>query len=241
MAKVAVIGSRITRDLWPPKDRDAANLIHISQTSLPSLLSPPPADLADAPGPADIVSRDAYAACEGDLRKTSLTKLMAFRPSHIVLDLFDERFDLMAVGGCIVTRSRGLEQSGYLERPPLSGARRVPRLSVTCDRLWNDAAREFAELVASTPLSVAALVLHVSRWPAGVDAEALDPGAHNTVLAGYEAQLCALFPDMKVVNPPDSLRVAAPGRTADGELFRFAPAYEAEARRQFAELGLPTA
>ena len=39
MSKVAIIGSCITRDLWPIRGDGNENLVYISRTSLPSLFS----------------------------------------------------------------------------------------------------------------------------------------------------------------------------------------------------------
>ena len=40
MPKVAIIGSCITRDLWPIRG-ETAELLYVSRTSLPSLMAPP--------------------------------------------------------------------------------------------------------------------------------------------------------------------------------------------------------
>jgi hypothetical protein len=246
MAKVAVIGGDITRDLWPAHRRRPADFLHISRTTLPSLLSAAPAGVATSGPRPRALTLDQQDAVVADIRKTSLGDLVAFRPTHLILDLVDERFDLLVVDGAVVTRSAELVASGYLERAPLSSARRVPRLSAACDRLWREAAREFAELVAATPLATATLILHVFRWAnqdrtlrgdiarfEGVE----DAEAHNALVAGYEAELAARFPALRVVNAP-AARIADRARLGDLGPLQCGPAYSGEIRRQLGELGI---
>src|SRR3569833_1293766 len=86
-----------------------------------------------------------------DLRKTALAELVAFRPTHVIFDFIDERYDLLSVAGTLAVKSWELAVSGYLGQPACEGARLVPRLSAACERLWLEAAAEFAAFVRATP------------------------------------------------------------------------------------------
>ncbi len=222
MARVAIIGSCITRDLWPIL---GADLLYISRTSLASLFSAPWRSVEVADDPPNGLNRAPHMAVVADLKKTALAALVAHRPSHIIFDFIDERFDLLATGGQVATHSWELEVSGYLAQPELAAARAIPRLSNPCDLMWKNSLAELAAFLSATPLREAELVLHEAQWAATyLDAGGLEvsfddtweqmPGVrvlragHNRLLSGYQTRFLQQFPRAQ--------RVAAPGhRLAD--------------------------
>jgi hypothetical protein len=178
---------------------------------------------------------------------------VAFRPTHLIFDFIDERFDLLSIGGTRVTDSWELEASGYRKQAALRGARVIPRLSPACDRLWLEAAGELAAFVRATPLAEARLVLHSARWaerrrtasgrlaPVSnveiLPGHPADIGRHNALLARYEAAFTDLMPAMAQVEAPDH-RVADEAHPWGLSPFHYAPAYYAEIWRQLEALGL---
>ena len=255
MSRTAIIGSCITRDLWPVRGDAVADLLFISRTSIPSLLAAPlqgvvPAD--QAPGE---LGPHQHRALVEDLRKTALARLVAFRPTHLIFDFIDERFDLLAAGGTLVTHSWELEASGYLAQPPFDRARAIPRLSDACESLWRDAATELAALIRATPLRDAKLVLHAARWAqASEDAsgrqapltyaepwrrtpQPLPIGEHNALLARYEAHLLDVMPPMAVVEAP-AHRLADPGHRWGLSPFHYVAPYYEEIWRGLEALGV---
>ena len=48
---------------------------------------------------------------------------VAYRPTHIILDFIDERYDLLQAGDALITHSWDLQESGYLAQPWAAGAR----------------------------------------------------------------------------------------------------------------------
>ena len=168
MSRVAIVGSCISRDLWrfrgDPDTHAAAELLYVSRTSLPSLFATPPAGFRPAAKPPGGLKAQPHRALVADLSKTALAALVAFRPTHLIFDFIDERFDVLSAGAALVTDSWELEASGYRRQPALRGARTIPRLSAACERLWLDAAGEMAALVRATPLAQAQLILHSARW-----------------------------------------------------------------------------
>lgn len=261
MSRVAIVGSCITRDLWrfrgetvaDPGSEQLPEMLYVSRTSLPSLFATPVTGFRPAARPPGGLRPQPHRALVADLAKTALASLVAFRPTHLIFDFIDERFDLLSVKGTLVTDSWELEASGYRKQPALRGARPIPRLSAACDRLWLEAAAELAALVRATPLAEARLILHSARWAerrrtadgreapvTGVEilpGHTADLGRHNDLLARYEAAFTELMPAMGCV--------AAPGhRLADDthkwglSPFHYVPAYYAEIWRQLDGLGL---
>ena len=246
MSRVAIVGSCISRDVWRFRGEagsDApADLLYISRTSLPSLFATPLAGFRAAARPPGGLRPQPHRALVADLRKTALASLVAFRPTHLIIDFIDERFDLLSVGGTLVTDSWELEASGYRAQRALKAARPIPRLSAPCERLWLEAAGEFAALVRATPLAGATLILHGARWAPLADVEILpgvsaDIGANNALLARYEAAFTALMPPMARVEAPD-LRVADQAHQWGPSPFHYGRDYYAEIWRQFARLGV---
>lgn len=256
MPRVAIIGSCITRDLWPIRGDGAEGLLYVSRTSLPSLLSEPLQGFQPAKEPPGPLKGYPHKALVEDLTKTALARLVAFRPTHLIFDLIDERFDLLWVERSIITHSWELEASGYLAQEPLRGARSIPRLSPACTRLWTEAAGELAALVRATPLREAQLVLHVSRWASEVrgpdgrlrpltdvaimEGRPAEIGEHNALLAVYEDILTRVMPPMARLDAA-GLRVADAEHRWGLSPFHFIPEYYAEIWRQLAALGVSSA
>jgi hypothetical protein len=231
-------------------------MLYVSRTSLPGLFATPVAGFRPAARPPGGLRPQPHRALVADLSKTALAELVAFRPTHLIFDFIDERFDLLSVGASLVADSWELEASGYRKQPAFRGARTIPRLSAACERLWLEAAAEFAAFVRATPLAEAKLILHSARWAeqrrtdggrkvrvTGVEilpGKTADVAAHNDLLARYEAAFTEVMPPMA--------RVAAPAeRIADDEHlwglspFHYVPAYYAEIWRQLDALGLQDA
>jgi hypothetical protein len=257
MSRVAIVGSCISRDLWrfhgAAETQPTAELLYVSRTSLPSLFATPIDGFRAAAKPPGGLKAQPHRALVADLCKTALADLAAFRPTHLIFDFIDERFDLLSVSGSLATDSWELEASGYRQQAALRGARTIPRLSAACERLWLDAAAELAAFVRATPLREAKLILHSARWAerrrtaqgreariAGVEilpGQTGDLGRHNALLARYEAAFIELMPAMARVEAPGE-RVADDAHLWGESPFHYVPAYYAEIWRQLAPLGV---
>lgn len=252
MSRTAIIGSCITRDLWPIRG-DPDGLLYVSRTSLPSLFSKPIRGFRPSARPPGELKRHQHRALTADLQKTALAALVAFRPTHLIFDFIDERFDLLSVDGAIATHSWELEASGYLAQPAFRSARCIPRLSAACDRLWAGAAAEFAAFVRATPLKDARLILHSARWASSrrdrkgreralptvevLPGRATDLGAHNRLLESYEAEFRALMPAMAEAAAPDD-RIADDAHQWGLSPFHYVPGYYEAIWRQLEGLGV---
>jgi hypothetical protein len=225
MARVAVVGSCITRDLWAVTGESVENLLYVSRTSLPSLFSRPVRGFEPSSEPPNGLKRHQHRALVDDLTKQALSTLVAWRPTHLIFDFIDERFDLLAAAGTLATHSWELEVSGYLAQPALARATSVPRLSRACDSLWMDALGELAAYLEATPLREAVTILHQARWAdRWRDAEGAlhafrdvelwtgrtaDVGEHNALLERYQAAFRQALPNALQVSAPDPLADAS--------------------------------
>lgn len=222
MSRVAIIGSCITRDLWSITGEDADGLYYISRTSLPSLFARPVNSFEPSPEPPNGLKRHQHRALVDDLTKRALRDLVTFRPTHLIFDFIDERFDLLAAaGGALATHSWELEVSGYLAQPALRHVGRIPRLSDACETLWMEALTELTALLQATPLREAVLILHRSRWAdrwrdadgavhpfEGVaiwDGYPADIGEHNALLERYRRAFIQALPHAVEVSGEDLL------------------------------------
>jgi hypothetical protein len=257
MSRVAIVGSCISRDLWrfrgEAETQASTELLYVSRTSLPSLFATPLPGFRPAARPPEGLKPQPHRALVADLSKTALAALVAFRPTHLIFDFIDERFDLLSVGGTLAAESWELETSGYRKQPAFRGARVVPRLSPACERLWLDGAAQMAALVRATPLAQAQLILHSARWAdrrrtaqgrtAALGAAETLPGrpgdiaAHNALLARYEAAFVELMPPMAQVEAPD-LRLADDSHLWGVSPFHYVPDYYAAIWDQLAPLGV---
>jgi len=252
MSRVAIVGSCISRDVWRFQGATVSDLLYISRTSLPSLFAAPVAGFRPASQPPKGLKPQPHRALVADLTKSALGSLVAFRPTHVIFDFIDERFDLLSVGGAIATHSWELAASGYLKRPALKEARAIPRLSAACERLWLDGAAEMAAFVRATPLAGAQLILHGAQWAdrrltgagrtAALEGAEILPrvaaniAAHNELLARYEAAFEALMPPMAKISAP-AHRLADERHEWGLSPFHYVADYYREIWRQLEALG----
>jgi hypothetical protein len=243
MSRVAIIGSCITRDLWPILGEEPDDLLYVSRTSLPSLVSQAVPGFLPDPDPHPVLTRAQHRWVASDLTKQGLETLVAHQPTHIIFDFVDERFDLLAVGDALATHSFELEISGYLDWPMFAHARPAPRLSAGVERLWLEAAGEIAELIAATPLRDATILLHETQWATAYrDAagqprpfedvriwgdRAADVAAHNALLARYQAAFKEKLPQAVPVSAPE-FQTGDAGHRWGLSPFHYVPEYYAE-------------
>lgn len=259
MARIAIVGSCITRDLWPLREAAPRDLLYVSRTSLVSLLSPAAAGYQSQPDPPEGLTRYQHMAVEADLRKTGLSQLIAHRPTHLIFDFIDERFDLLRLpSGAVITHSWELESGGYLGRPALAGPQPIPRLSAGAERLWRQAVVEMAELLRLTVLREAKIILHSAQWAARQAAPDRSPiplqghphiwegrpadlSAHNQMLARYEAHFLATIPQAEVIRARPEHLLADPDHRWGLSPFHYVPAYYDDISRALADLGVEDA
>lgn len=223
---MAVVGSCITRDLWPiVGEAPPQDLLYISRTSLASLFAPPLKGVEIAEEPPGELAAFPHRAMVADLGKTALAALVAHRPTHIIFDFIDERLDLLAVGETVVTHSWELDVSGYLAQDAFASAGTIRRASAGCELLWRQGLAELSAFIAATPLAQTELILHRARWAeryldeAGALA-AFEPEVEiftgksariadqNAMLERYQAAFAEALPQARQVAPAPELILA---------------------------------
>ena len=156
---VAIFGSCVTRDLFEdPLLR--GNLGHYTARSSVISVVAPPIDIdEDRVALSSAWQRKCVLA---DLRKTFFTTVADSDAKWLVVDLIDERFDLLRGAGTFVTRSSAFRAAGLDDHRPFEG---VPasRISLNGRRLFEAAAIRFAELVNRT-IPAERVVLHRALW-----------------------------------------------------------------------------
>ena len=190
-----------------------------------------------------------------DLGKTALAELAAHRPTHLVFDFIDERFDLLAQDGAIVTHSWELDRLGLIGGPGLEDARAIPRLSDEADALWRDALARIAALLETPPFAEAEVILHHAQWAAGYrdrEGEAASFGdelsiwdgrpaslsAHNALLRRYRDLFVAAIPRARIIQASDSAQQADEGHVWGLSPFHYVTDYYSDVWRQLQALGV---
>lgn len=255
MPRVAVIGSCITRDVWPiVGEAPPQDLLYISRTSLASLLAPPINGVVVDQAPPAGLGPSTYRAMVADLRKTALAQLVAHRPTHLIFDFIDERFDLLAVQNTLVTHSWELEVSGYRRQAAFSDAHAVARTSQACDLLWRQALRQLADILEMTPLAEARIILHETRWASHYLDEAGERRAfgdieifgskraaiadYNAILDQHQAAFAAALPRARRVAAPSDLQLADMRHRWGLSPFHYVEDYYGDVWRQLQALGV---
>ncbi len=254
MPRIAILGSCITRDLWPVDGAASESLLYISRTSLPSLFAPPVSGFLARAEPPPPLGRHQHRAVVDDLSKRALAALIAHRPTHLIVDFIDERFDLLAIGGALATHSWELEVSGYLAQPALSRAQPISRLSEPCERLWRQGLAEFTAFVQATRLAEATIILHEAQWAThwtdsvgspqlfGDNVEIwtgrpADVAQHNALLRSYQTAFREALPAAKSVAPTGA-RLADPGHRWGLSPFHYTAEYYDDIWGQLKALGV---
>ena len=226
--KLAVWGSCVTRDVLEVGEH-SFELEYFARTSLVSQASmpaPPPVPLPAGAGFGERMVRE-------DLTKEVVADLVVSQPDILVLDLIDERFDVVRVQDSWYTMSDyygrlGLEPALRAAATATSAYRTPQRL-----RLFAAAASLLApELVSALPRT--RIVLHQAWYTA----RSADPAlpfyatatqhaqSSNDALSSWYSSLRSAFGRrLHVVEPPRALLVGDPAHRWGLAHYHYAPAY----------------
>lgn len=224
--RIAIIGSCVTRDVWHAAGRIAyarKQLLYVARTSFASLFAKPFTEFALPEPPPPGLSGWELRMIGDDLRKTALQKLADYRPTHLILELVDERFDLLRLRNVVVTHSWDLQQAGLADGP-LRNFRRIPRLSEEASALWASGVDQLAAFLRER-LPETRVIFHDVRWATDyVDllgqTRAFEPALtlwqgvagdiaqHNELLGHYSAYLRAAVPTAFHVRAPQAVTIA---------------------------------
>lgn len=156
---VAIFGSCVSRDLF--EDRRLRPLLgHYGARS--SVISAVAAPVPIAPERVAVPSEWQRRQVLADFGKTFFSSLEYQRPDWLVIDLIDERFDILCTSGSFVTRSSAFQAAGLDDATDL-GLQPIRRMSPDGRRLFADAAPTFARRVLEL-VPRERIVVHRAQW-----------------------------------------------------------------------------
>lgn len=244
LPRIALLGSCVTRDAWMlPELVPSQPAIFIGRASLASLSMPegavnPLASLARTlPLPGTFEAR----CLRANLEKTAISQMSEARPELLVLDLIDERFDLIAYGDAVFNESpEWIGIRGHLASSAGVG-RRIPRLSDEAWTLWRDGLDRLRAAFDSGVLAPSRLILHACLWAGHtledgvpqalpdrceiIEGRVTSRALHCDLLCRMYDAVLARFPEAAVIDPPARLRIADPSHRWGAAPFHFIPDY----------------
>jgi hypothetical protein len=156
---VAIFGSCVTRDLFEDPALRKVLGSYAARSSVISAVAPPlPIDEERVTLPSAWQRRCVLA----DFHKTFLTSLHEERPEWLVIDLIDERFDLLRTPETCVTHSSALSAAG-IDTAAEFEFEHLRRMSTVACSLFEQAADQFAERVMEV-IPAERVVLHRALW-----------------------------------------------------------------------------
>jgi hypothetical protein len=155
--RLGIFGSCVTRDLFEDPGLRPALARYASRSSLISAVAAP---VALAPESVRLDSAFQRRCVVEDFRKSFLAELAGDRLDWLVVDLIDERFDVLRTPGSFVTRSSAYSSAGLEAEHDFD---RVRRLTGEAAALIETAARTFAERVTAV-LPADRVIVHRARW-----------------------------------------------------------------------------
>jgi hypothetical protein len=157
--RIAIFGSCVTRDLFEDGALRPALAHYASRSSVISVVADP------VPlGEEEVVLDSAYQrrAVLADFNKTFFPDLAALRPDWVVLDLVDERFNVLRTNGSFVTESSAFASAGLGTSERFS-FKPVPRLTGEADELFGEAAKHFVNRLTEI-VAPERVILHRGMW-----------------------------------------------------------------------------
>lgn len=200
MKSIFIYGSCVTRDIFRVLNINA-DFCFYSRSSLISLMSEP---LYINPDNVQLTSEFQKRTVIEDFQKTFFANFNSKHPDVLIIDLIDERFDLVKYGKSYITRSLYFVNSKVEELYPFEY---VKRFQEHTHSLWEDACKKFINQL-TLHLPEEKIVLHEAYWAT----EYFDNGEpkslpkneyiklNNSILKRYYSFMKSLLPGMKVVS-----------------------------------------
>jgi hypothetical protein len=156
---IAIFGSCVSRDLFEDARLRPSLSVYGARSSVISAVSP----VVAIDGERVVLSSAWQRRCVlADFHKTFFASLADARPDWLVIDLIDERFNLLRCDGSFVTHSSAFEACGLADAPDLELVP-VRRMSADGNRLFEHAAEQFAARVVRV-LPAERVILHRALW-----------------------------------------------------------------------------
>ena len=231
--RLGIFGSCVTRDLFEDPVLRSSLARYTSRSSLISVVAEPVALDAQRVRLDSAFQRRCVLE---DFDKRFFSELERERLDWLVVDLIDERFDVLRTPSSYVTCSSAYQGAG-LEQD--DGFERIRRLTGEAAALLEDAAAMFAERVTGV-LAAERVIVHRARWLTrfrdgravhAFPADRIDFAEHhNTALDhGYDALERHLGGRAAVISLDDGRFVADAGHRWALEPYHYEPDYNAAA------------
>lgn len=234
--RVAIFGSCVTRDLFEDEKLRPALVHYASRTSVISTVADP------VPlGEDEVVLDSPYQkrAVLADFNKTFFTDLGDLAPDWVVIDLVDERFNVLRTGDSFVTESSAFS-SAELGAATRFAFAPVLRLTDEAEELFDVAATTFVQRLTEI-VPAERVILHRALWltrfrSADVVDEFPEPRLsfarrHNEALdREYDMLADRLGPTAPVMGPDPERHLADEGHKWGLDPFHYEDAYNDAAK-----------
>lgn len=231
---IAIFGSCVTRDLFEDPALRPRLGQYTSRSSLISVVAKPvPID----PEAVRIPSAFQRRCVLEDFGKSFWTQVAEVRPEWLLVDLIDERFEVVATGGSCVTRSSAYVGAG-LDDTVGAGHRALRRLTPEAEELLDVAVATFAARLAEV-IAPDRVIVHRAGWldryrdgervVAFPDDRAAFAHRHNRALDRAYDRLEAVLGGPPTLTLDRSRYTADAAHRWDLEPYHYEPAYNAEA------------
>lgn len=238
--RVGILGSCVTRDAFPFVNEVDIDF-YIARSSLASIYAP----VWDARTSDENLLVDGKGAFENrmlrhDLSKSSAGIIRNAMETPLVLDFIDERFDLFAAEGSVITRSNLLMLTAYGKS--LSGPRLLRRNTEEAKSLWRIAALSFLDDLKGRPL-----IVHRALWAESFrnddtgeihrfgEAEQRLVVQHNNLLTFYYDFLVENYSNVVVIDPTPDLVWSNFAHRWGRDFFHFSEDYYRDIARKISE------
>jgi hypothetical protein len=155
--RIGIFGSCVTRDLFEDPSLRPRLAQYTARSSVISVVAQP------VPLDPDLVKLDSpfqKRCVVDDFGKTFFAELERNRPDWLVVDLIDERFEVLWLGASCVTRSSAFVGAGLDELLPGDA---TPRLTPEADALLVEALASFAQRVTAV-MPADRVIVHRAGW-----------------------------------------------------------------------------
>lgn len=241
--RVLIYGSCISRDsleLAPQQGIELAG--YSARSSLISAFARRPTNLSGAS--ARVQSSFQRRMLEADAQK-SLPKVLRSLPFDLLLvDIIDERFNVLAKDEERLTDSPALRESSFMAAKSAAW-RRIDSGSDEHFDGWVNALDRMLNTVAGLPRQVPVAFLDAG-WATTVAGSAKDlellhagraPGAANELYARYREYFCSKVPEAHLIRPPAEVTVSDPGHKWGLAPFHYVQGFYDFVGSRLAEIG----
>lgn len=243
MPRIGIFGSCVTRDLFEDPEVRPTLGQYTSRSTLVSVVAEPvPID----PALVRLDSAFQRRCVLEDFAKTFFEQLAADPPDFLVIDLIDERFELIRTESSWVTRSSAFVSAGLDDAPALAGFERVKRLTSTAAALVIEAVPVFTRRLTEI-LPPERVILHRAFWLTNFrrdgalhrfpdDRRSFAEHQNAALRHAYDALAKSIGRDMpEIALDPDAYAADAHHKW-DLEPFHYEAAYNDAARTRLREL-----